>query len=63
MTMRSPMLTARPRLRRGFRQTLSVQRITSAWMNPLPQGIHTATMLTRHPSSSRRPDSPDGSKE
>ncbi len=39
MTTRSPIFTARPRLRLGFCHTPSFQRMKSASINPLPQGI------------------------
>ncbi len=42
MTTRSPIFTARPRRRRGLRHSPSVQRMTSASINPLPQGTHSA---------------------
>src|ERR1700734_836125 len=44
MTKRSPIFTVRPRLPLGLCHTASFQRMTSASINPLPQGIHSAAM-------------------
>ena len=49
MTTRSPIFTARPRLRLGFCHTPSLQRMTSASINPLPQGIHSAAITSAVP--------------
>src|ERR1039458_5443187 len=44
--MRSPTFTERPRPRFGLCHTASFQRITSASINPPPQGIHFRILST-----------------